>query len=646
MRVRRFDSSRAGSPFYFDRYLDVPAALVFYTHNDVKELKSVVTKVELAIGGNLYILDGIEEFVEFIKSYTFDMNKKLLVFMTGLDVFYHFIKKEFDKIETFNPRDLGVATCLIDDFIELREITTIAGQDWTKLVNGPTPIQYAYNFAKYYYSEIMMYATKEDSEVEPIVYLPVTMQQIIQTEIKQNSSKEYKELVQALMPRTSRFYKKIMTNLYMGGFCDKNPMYYNEDNEPILDLRNTVIGHIDFKTSYIARMLTDYFPITRFERSKNPEQDLESALKNKCCIIEVTYTNFKAVDTVRFLSKKRAVSISEDATVNGVDKILTASEVSFMVTELDFELINMFYSFDSFKVTDLYTSERGELPYEIRDVAHRHYYNKENLEKGSSNQLWEKWLTEIIYGATCKKLYNIDEKNWTEEVVKHAILSPYWGIWTTSHARFALLSVIKLLGNDFLYSDTDSIFFKNPYMHTQLINKYNNNVIAKNKLYCYEHSRESLLLRNDAFIKLGTFTYEDGASEEHFTINDFISSGPKAYIYALEDGTIITKVAGYKKQYMINGKLETAWIRDFPNKDELFDAFSNPNTKLDDKMTVTFVSDEPCELEYNGKVYKVKSYKLVAEKKVVLTRHKVFKKLAEQDAEYEELCIKNGREVR
>lgn len=652
MRVQKFDGSRKGSPFYYDHYEEIPAAMAFYTYNDTINCKAALIKSEFIIDGSLYTNDGIDELVDFIDTYNFDATKKLVVFCTGLDTLYQFIKNYFDDIDTFSPRDKGVAVMTIDK-LEFREIITVAGNDWLKLVaskdavNELGPVNCAYLFAHYYYENIMFTVTKEDSKVEKVVKLPVTMQQIIQTEISKNRSAEYKEMVKSLMPKTANFYKKIMTHMYIGGFCDKNPNYYNDEGLSLVDLRDCSIGHIDFKTSYISRMLTDYYPITRFEKSKNPEADLEDAIKSKCCIIECTCTNFRSDGVCRFLPKSKAVSISDDCLVNNVDKILSCSSVTFMLTELDFELLLMFYKADTIKIDNLWTSERGELPYELRRVAHIHYYNKENLEKNSANQLLEKWLTEIIYGATCKKLYDIDNKNWTTEIVERAILSPYWGIWTTSHARYALLTFIKILDNDFLYSDTDSIFFRNPIKYVQLISKYNDNVMAKNKLYCYEHENETFLLKNNAFIKLGTFTYEDNSSEDHFTITDFISSGPKSYIYVLEDDTIITKVAGYKKQYLVNGKLETAWIRDFGHdKNKLFNAFANPTTKLEDLMLFKCDFDEPCEIIYEGKIYTAKSYRLIGEKRIVMTKAQVMKSYLDREEALTAKAIAHGCEKR
>ena len=634
-KIKRFNSENGH--FYHESYIETPGAMTFNLVSKIvdDEPKAVITTINMIIGTDKYTLDGIEEFVEFVNSYNFDAAKKVIIFCTGLDVFYEFIKNEL-VCTTFSPRDKGIALCTIG-YLEFREIKTIAGDDWCKLVSGDTPIEKAWLFANFYYENILV------RKGEVLAKAPLTTQQVIQEQIKSGASQEYKDLVKEMMPKTSRFYSKLMEKVYMGGFCDKNPNYYNEEGWPILDIRREKVGHVDFKTSYISRMLTDYFPITRFEKSKDPENDLVEAIKTKCCLIQVKLTNFNAIDTVRFLAKKRAIFIYGEK-VNSCDKILHADEVTFMLTELDFELMTMFYSYDAMVIEELYTSTKGELPYEIRRVAHTHYFNKENLEKYSANQLWEKLLTEIIYGACCKKLYGLEDKAW-HDIVEQAILSPYWGIWTTSHARYALLTMVKLLGNDFLYSDTDSIYFRNPYLHVQLIEKYNANVIAKNKLYVYEHRYESLLLRNEAFIKLGTFTYEDGATPDHFTITDFISSGPKSYIKALEDGTIITKVAGYKKQYNINGKLETAWLRDYQDKDELFDAFANPNTVIKDKF-IQKIFIGPCELEVNGKLYKVKSGVFVGTRDVYMTRTEMLNFLAEQDAEYEEKCVKNGRERR
>ena len=59
-------------------------------------------------------------------------------------------------------------------------------------------------------------------------------------------------------------------------------------------------------------------------------------------------------------------------------------------------------------------------------------------------------------------------------------LSPYWGVWVTSHARGNLFTILSQIGDDAIYCDTDSIYFKNPEKYIDIISQYNENVKRQN----------------------------------------------------------------------------------------------------------------------------------------------------------------------
>src|SRR5699024_458874 len=89
-------------------------------------------------------------------------------------------------------------------------------------------------------------------------------------------------------------------------------------------------------------------------------------------------------------------------------------------------------------------------------------------------------------------VYN-DEDNWGFEKVnideeiekyngsKNRFLYYAWGIWVTAYARRNLWTGILAVGEDYIYSDTDSIKALNYDKHSPYVEAYNKNVL--NKLY-------------------------------------------------------------------------------------------------------------------------------------------------------------------
>src|SRR5699024_5712155 len=69
---------------------------------------------------------------------------------------------------------------------------------------------------------------------------------------------------------------------------------------------------------------------------------------------------------------------------------------------------------------------------------------------------------------------------------KNRFLYYPWGVWITAYARRNLWYGIISMGDDYIYSDTDSIKFKNYEKHKPFIETYNKHIISKIKRMC-EH---------------------------------------------------------------------------------------------------------------------------------------------------------------
>lgn len=576
MHVNHFN----GKPNW-EYYIDTPAALIYNIYNDNETKKAAIIHWEFSTDDEFIQGDSIDELKLTLKYLKNKYKDKIITFVDDLDLLYQFIKYEFD-CETFNISGKGIGVCTIDDTLELREIRYIGTKDWTKFINtNDTPINQLLSFGRYYLKNI--------AKTEKSAKLPLTIQQVIKDKMKSYMTKEDKENVVNNFPEQEE-YILAKKYLYIGGFCDT----------AFTDKYEGLVGHIDFKTSYVARMLTESYPVSAF--SAMPLESLDYALKNYCCIVKVCYTNFRA-DRFRFLPgdkvyKSKNLKLDENNRVESADKII------LYLTELDFELISNCYKYDDLTVITLAVADKGPLPKYVRKVAEECYSDKETFPKDSIDQIWAKQCTEIVYGACATGIYGINDKAW-HEIKSKAILNPYWAIWTAAHARYALVSLCKMLEEDWLYSDTDSLFFKNPYLHVQLIEKYNNARRAIMFKYCEENNLDYKI-----FSELGTFTYEDGSDADNFVITAFKALGPKRYIFTIEKRKIVAKVAGCKKQYTVmeDGKPTKVniWSKVFGNDEAMYDAFED-TTKLRDVLKVVKNIDEPYIIEYNGKVYNCKS---------------------------------------
>lgn len=556
-------------------YLEEPAALEITTVTDMRQNAAAIIGWTIKIGNDTYeggeilsLIDRLKAINEYLVG-----NLTLIIFCSELKYLCHYLSG-YINLDLFDCNGKGIAVATYGH-IELREVKFIS-ENWKEYSNKKSTVDILYDYSKFYLNEVAMRFKRVQGK------MPITAHQVITTMMRKNMDDSDKELVRSIFPRTADGYKLAKEKTYIGGYCGC----------ATTEELNETLGHVDFDSSYIAQALTNYYPMSKFENADISE--FNHNLKTKCCLISVTFKNLKAGKHI-FLAKKHANGINNPEYSN-TSKILSADEVTFLLTEMDFELVTNLYSYKSYTINNYLVADRGPLPDYVTSVAEQVYARKTLAIKGTPERTWAKALTENVYGAMDSPIY--EGKTW-KDIRDSAVASPYWAIWMISHARFALMTTAMALGNDFVYSDTDSLFFKNPYLHVQLIEQYNRSIRAKVELYCLKHGLDFNIYKN-----LGTFKYEENATPEHFTVVRFKACGPKRYIYVYDDGTrnVETKIAGYKKQYSVNGKLVNAWSYYYRDEDDLFEAFEDYN-KIKDIRTKRELINEPRKLIYDGKVY-------------------------------------------
>ena len=136
--------------------------------------------------------------------------------------------------------------------------------------------------------------------------------------------------------------------------------------------------------------------------------------------------------------------------------------------------------------------------------------------------------------------YEKESEKTYDKLISKQILSPYWGIYVTAHARFNLLSVVSeidnnKLSNQVIYCDTDSIYMFDTPENRAIIEKYNIEIIETNKRFEKE------------FSDIGCFSWVDTDKEtgepEHYI---FKTLGAKRYLKYYKEHAEIT-VSGMKK---------------------------------------------------------------------------------------------------
>lgn len=396
------------------------------------------------------------------------------------------------------------------------------------------------------------------------------------------SDLEYTDYVRRMFP-TQSDYSLYMRYLFRGGYVHANAVFAGADPVP---------AHMrDITSHYPARMNLAYCPRTPFRRRKwDP-----SLVKSKCCIIHAIFKDIRATTSHSIESKNKLLSYFCVRFDNG--RVFSGQQIEVLLTELDFQIYQLFYSWKEMQVLDFYTAERGKFPPFVLKVLNRKYKEKNRLKRAGLGKSQKYTIVKAgvntCYGALVKRirlirhLYDTILNDWKEDPVEvnfdeekaKQLLCPYHGIWVTAAARFELLTVLYRLtraGVIVYYMDTDSMKYEPSHKAERIFQHYNNTI---------KRHRLKRGLRDSEFNDLGEFDIEEKNKDGSPKIVLFKSLGAKRYVYATDE-EIIATVAGMPKM-SIKALGDT--------QEAIFDSFSICGFALtqdeSNKLTTRYIDD-------------------------------------------------------
>lgn len=222
------------------------------------------------------------------------------------------------------------------------------------------------------------------------------------------------------------------------------------------------------------------------------------------------------------------------------------------------------------------------------------YMISKNMLNAAYGMIVTDIVRDILEYDTASHEYEPKRKpNLTEAVEKYnnatkRFLFYPWGVWVTAYARRNLFTGILACGNDYIYSDTDSIKIFNPEKHMDYIEAYNRKIMRKVQLAAAFFGIESTEFapKNKKGIAkpIGVWEYEGKYKR-------FKTLGAKRYLVQRQDGSYVLTVAGVNKKKACK-YLETHF-------DDPFDGFTHEMcvpSEYSGRLTLTY-KDDLCEGE-------------------------------------------------
>ncbi len=593
------------------------------------------------IGETVYYGRTWEQFGEFmqmlINQLELNLYNRLIIYVHNLGYEFQFIRKFFDWENVFSVEERKPIKALIKQGIEFKDSYILSGfslanvaknltkhkikklegdLDYSLIRNSKTTL----SDEEMGYCEndilIILYYINEQIQLydNNITKIPLTNTGRVRKFVKEKcyytnknhnktskgKYKRYKELMKELTLSLDEY--TMLKRCFMGGFTHASLNYVGKTLEDVTS--------IDFTSSYPSVMLAEKYPMSKPIKVDLRKENFEDLVKNDDVglMFDIKIKGLHSKLTYEsYLSESKCFSQTNAVVNNG--RIYQADEVITTITDIDYRILKQCYSWDSVEIANCYKFYMQYLPKPILESILELYQDKTTLkgvEGFEVEYLLSKGMLNSVYGMTVTDIvrelieYNEEwniEKPTKEEIEKqietynnstNRFLYYPWGVWVTAYARLNLWSGILNVGEDYVYSDTDSIKLLNYDKHIPYIEWYNKNLIEKLKKMCNFRKIDFELMKpktKEGIEKMiGVWDY-DG----HYT--HFKTLGAKRYLVRYDDGNMVLTVAGLSKRNGLD-YMKKVCNNDYKKVFNMFDDELYIPSEETGKNTHTYIDEE------------------------------------------------------
>lgn len=465
--------------------------------------------------------------------------------------------------------------------------------DYDKVRNSMTPI--TDKEMGYCCNDVFVVMSKIQEDIETygdVTKIPMTNTGRVRNycQGKCLNDKKYSKFIKKLTI-SGNFEYDILKRAFQGGFTHasiiKSGKVYNN------------VASKDFTSSYPTVMIAEQFPMSSGVQCNPSIDEIEKGVF--CYVFNLKLNNVRSkIDYEHYLSESKCFNKENVKSDNG--RIISADTLTMTITEVDWDTIKKCYDFDSFEIGCAYKYVKGYLPKLFVDCI-LYFYNGKTTLKGVKGKEAEyqllKGMLNSTYGMTVTDIINDvisydgeweSEEGDVEKQIdrynngrKRFLFYP-WGVYVTAYARHNLWEGILECGNDYIYSDTDSIKILNEKEHMSFIDDYNERISEKLKRACnyqgisYDMCKPKTI---DGEEKPMGIWDDDG----HYT--RFKTLGAKRYLTQKGDELVCT-IAG------VNKKRTSEFLKSQSNPFEFFENNMTVDKEHSGRLISTYIDNPIC----------------------------------------------------
>ena len=402
---------------------------------------------------------------------------------------------------------------------------------------------------------------------------------------------------------------------FAGGYTHANSFY---TGETLTDVTSQ-----DFTSSYPYVLFAYKFPWSKGELCYPEVSEVINTINIYSWIIDIEFYGIESVIMQDdYISRSKCIKISNYVVNNG--RVNSADYLRIVITSPDLDIILKTYRFKEVRINKAYRYYNNYLPTSFIMEMLSYYVGKTKLKGVAGKEeeyLYNKEQLNSFYGmivtSPLRPIITYKENEWGEDPVdlekgiekynksRSRFMFYPVGVFVTAYARHNLWSGILAVGNDYVYSDTDSIKLLNYENHKNYFDAYNASVYERLETACKHHGIDISNVTPETIkgVKkpLGVWDY-DGHYKRFKTL------GAKRYLYEYDSGDISLTVAG------LNKKTAIPYLLEHYTKDQIFEMFAINDAEQTDfiipegpsgRMVSTYIDSETSGTvtDYKGKKY-------------------------------------------
>lgn len=620
-------------------YLNIESAFdietTSYINNGEKSAFMYIWMFGLGLGKEIFYGRTWEEFLDLCERlqhyFGLNENRRLVVYVHNLGYEFQFMCNYFKWENVFAINERKPIKALCSYGIEFRDSYILSGYSLANTAKNLTTHKVRkmegdldYSLIRHQSTQltekemgycsndieiILAYINEQIVQYEDITKIPLTNTGRVRKYVKDAcyyTSSNHRKSNRGKYQR----YRQIMSDLtldkstyiqlkraFMGGFTHSNPNHTGKTLENV--------SSIDLTSSYPTVMLADKFPMSRAkELNITTVEELKKAMSLYCLVFDLKLEGLRnTLKYESYISESKCFKMVKPVINNG--RVYDAEMIQTTITDVDFNIIEKVYEWDKISIANVRGFVKAYLPKSIIESILNLYQDKTTLKgvegkeveyllsKGMLNSVYGMCVTDVVkdehvYNDTWGvERVDVDEKIDEYNKSKNRFLFYPWGIWVTAYARRNLWTAILNIGDDYIYSDTDSIKMLNFDKHKEYVEKYNKH-IGKKLADMMEHYKLNVELLAPKTIQgkakpLGIWEFEGNYSH-------FKTLGAKRYLVK-ENGEFHLTVAGLSKKNGINHMVNICG----GDTEQVFNIFNDnlyiPADKTG-KMTHTYIDTE------------------------------------------------------